>query len=231
MASIMQRIFGSQPQQTMAVQQPAANPAVIAKQPTEQSANGPAEPVSPQLDPFKDIWQTPATDPNSDPFSTPLLTVDPQKIQEAVGKMDFLSGMPNDLLTKATSGDAGAFTQVVNTAIQKALAAQVQLSTQMTEGAITKNNERHLTALPGRIREAQVKDVRSSNPVLNHPAAAPMLDSLKRNIMQRQPKLSPIEVHQQAEDMLTAFGSALTGEQQQKEKPTGRDPSDFSHWG
>ncbi len=231
MAGMMERIFGSQrkPEPQLTIQQPAANPAVIAKLPDGVSGNGPPLP----LDSYKDVWKTPTPDPNApaDPFASPLIPgLDPTKINEAVSKMDFLSGLPADMLTKATSGDAAAFSQVVNTAIQKALAAQVQLTGQMVEGATTKNNDRLNSTISQRIRETQTKDLRSSNPVLNHPAAAPMLDTLKRQMMTREPNLSPVEVQSRAEEMLSTFASSLVENKQQAEAPKQRDPSDFSNW-
>ncbi len=230
--SIMSRVFSSKPKpESMAVQQQAANPAVIANQPTEQSANGPAIPILP-LDNFKDVWDTPTVDKNAppDPFASPLLTVDPAAIADRVSKMDFMSGLPADLLTKATTGDTAAFGQVVNTAIQKALAAQIQLSGQIVENAVTKNNDRVNSTLSKRIREVNTNEIRSSNPVLQHPAAAPMLDTLKRQLLSKDPNATPTQIQERAEEMLITFGSALSDNKQQQERPKGKDPSDFSSW-
>lgn len=223
MAGIMERVFGRR-QESMPLQQPQANPEAIAAQPQQE-----AKPALP-LDNFKDVWETPANSNEADPFASPLLTVDPAKVSEAVGKMDFLSGMQPELLTKATSGDVQAFGQVINTVVQKAMAAQVQLAGQMTEGAISKNNERFNTSLPKRIREAQVNDVRSSNSVLQHKAAAPMLDTLKRQFMSKHPDKSPQQIHDMAEEMLTTFANQLVSSNTEKSTPKERDPQDFSNW-
>jgi hypothetical protein len=235
MPSLMQRLgFGTslKPPDSMQLHQPAANPEVIVQQPPGTSANGPAEPVLP-LDQFKDIWSNPPADPKApvDKYGQPLLNIDPAAIATQVGKMNFLDGISSELLTKATSGDAAAFSQVVNTSIQKALAAQVQLSGQMVEGAVSENNRRFETRLPKQIKEAQVNDVRSSNTVLSHPAAAPMLDMAKRSLMAKNPNLSPQEIHSQAEEMLSTFAQSLVEDKQKRTQPAPvKDPSDFSSW-
>jgi hypothetical protein len=80
----------------------------------------------------------------------------------------------------------------------------------MTEGAIRKNNERVRADIPNRLRDAQINDLRSSNPVLNHPAAAPMLDSLKRQIASSSPDMTPAQnSREKAENMLTTFAGDL----------------------
>jgi hypothetical protein len=132
MPSIMSRIFGTpaRAEPNLQVRNPAADPAAIVNQPQGSSANGDAKPVLP-LDQFADVWKNAPVDPKNppkDPFADPLLTVDQKALNEAVAKMDFISGIAPELITKATTGDAAAFGTVVNQAIQKALAAQVTLS-------------------------------------------------------------------------------------------------------
>lgn len=234
--SLMQRLgFGSkpqQPEQQFEIRNPQANPGTQQTQQPGTSANGPAEPVLP-LDQFKGIWDTPVVDKDApvDKYGQPLLNIDPKTIADQVSKMDFISGINPELLTKATSGDIGAFSQVLNASIQKALTAQVQLSGQMVEGAVSENNKRFETRLPKQIREAQVNDVRSSNPVLNHAAAAPMLDMAKRSLMARDPSLSPAEVHRQAEEMLSTFAESFVDNKTKTNAPAPvKDPSDFSTW-
>lgn len=228
--SVMQKIFGSpKPAPAMEVQNPGANPATVTNQPSGTAANAPAVKTLP-LDEFKDIWQPTATDPNADPFSKPLLTHDPAKLSEAVSKMNFMDGVDPGLVTKALAGDAQALIQVVNAAAQKSFAASTQLNSNMLETSFKTNNERVNSTLPKKVREAQINSMQSENPVLNHAAAAPMLDMAKRAISNKNPDLSPAQVQARAEQYISDFAGSLTTQQQTAAKPTGPDPFDFSDY-
>lgn len=227
-SSIMSRIFGSgPPQPSMPIQNPGADPANASQVPNGGAANQPAPQPTP-LDEFKDIWKTVPAKEGEDPFSKPILTHDPAKLKEAVGKMNFMDGVAPELLTKALAGDAQALTQVINTAVQKSFEAGVGLQTSMIEGSFKTNNERVNSTLPKRIREQQIDSTKSTNPILNHEATAPMLDMAKRAIMNQNPGLNASEVQARAELYITNFGESLQGQKQADATPK-YDPYDFSN--
>lgn len=229
-SSIMQRIFGSGPAApSMSVQNPGANPAVAKLIPNGQAANAPAVKTIP-LDDFKDIWQPNKVDPDADPFSKPILTHDPAKLKEAVSKMNFMENVPSELLTRALAGDAAALSQVVNTAVQKSFEASIGVNSSMIEGGFKTNNDRVNSTLPKKIKEQQVNSMQSDNPVLNHAAAAPMLDMAKRAIMAKNPDLSAAQVQARAEQYITDFAGSLAG-QQEATRAAAPDPYDFSNMG
>lgn len=233
MASLMSRIFSPAPapvpQGSMPIQNPGANPVSHANQPTGTSANGPAVKTVP-LDEFKDIWQPVKAEDNVDPFSKPLLTHDPVKLREAVGRMNFAEGIDPALLTKALAGDTTALMQAINAASQKAFEASVGLNSSMIEGSFKTNNERVNSTLPKKIREQQVNSTKSDNPVLNHEAASPMLSMAKQAIMAKNPDLNPSQVQARAEQYLLDFAGSLVGQQEASKTPT-VDPYDFSSMG
>ncbi len=235
MAGLIERIFSSKPAATpaparvepMANQNPGANPANVANQPSGTAANGGVEPIP--LDTFKSIWDTPATDPNGDPFSKPLLTMDPTKFGETVKTMNFTDGITKEAVTAAMS-DPDKLLQLINSASQKAFAAATQLSTHAIEGSHKTNNERIQGNLGKQIKAHTVQEIRSDNPILNHAATAPVLDMAKRAILAHEPNLTPQQVQQKAEQYVTDFGSALVGQQQASQAPK-HDPYDMSSIG
>lgn len=226
------------PGSSMQPHQPNADPNKIAQIPDNGTGNAPAqkteqEPISP-LDQFKDIWQTPTTKDGKqpvDPLTQPLLNTDPAKLAEAAKKMDFTQSIPPDLMQKALAGDANSLAQVINASAQAAFMASAQLNTQLVEGAVRQNNDRFSSTLEDRFRKHLVDNTRSENPVLNHPAAAPMLDLAKRQLLSKYPDKTPTQINQMAEQMFTEFATALTGEtsrQKQQSNGGGHDPYDFS---
>ena len=232
---------GVQVEKPMSLQQPNADPNKIAQQLPGTSGNGTANPTDPAappispLDVHKDIWNTPQLKDGQqpvDPFAQPLLSTDPAKLTEAARKMNFAQGIDPALVQKALSGDPQALLTAINTASQNAFLAASQLTTQVTEGAVTANNKRVDSVLENKFKEYLVQQQRSDNPVLQHPAAAPMLDLAKKQLMQTHPDKSPTEIHRMAEGFLSDFASTLTTAKTNTaaSKNGVADPSDFSGW-
>lgn len=240
-ASPQAQAAGVQVERPMQQNQPGANSSAIAQIPSGATGNGNPNPVDPSvpispLDQYKEIWNTPVPKDGQqpvDPFATPLLSTDPTKLQEAARKMNFAQGIDPALLQKATSGDSQALLQAINQASQNAFLAASTLTTQVTEGAVTANNKRVDSVLENKFKEYLVQQQRSENPVLQHPAAAPMLDLAKKQLMQAHPDKSPTEIHKMAEGFLSDFASTITGNAKQQDagKTSGLpDAGDFSGW-
>ncbi len=158
------------------------------------------------LDAFAGLWKNDpkAVDPNADPFAAPLFNMDPTKVREAAGNIDFLSQVPQELMAKAMSGqDPQAFMQVINSVAQNALATSLQLGTATMEQAGTRIGQRFNSALPGRMKSFQVQNMASKNPVLSHPAVQPVLQSVREQIQRQNPDLSPQQIQEMAENYFT----------------------------
>ena len=168
-----------------------------------------------QLDSFKDIFTIPTDKDGNpqiqdDPLNQPLINVDPAKLKEAAGKMNFAAGINSELLQKAMSGqDPQAFMQVLSAVGQNTFFAAMQMNANVVQQAFTKHNERFDAALPGRIRDTQISQSQAKHPVLNHPAAAPMVAALKKSIAATNPTLSPERVADMAENYVIAMANDI----------------------
>lgn len=211
---------GQQPQQQQPQQPPQGAPGSSMQlqnpgaDPSQQPQGTPQQPPSSPLDQFKDLWKDAGNNgaSSADPFASPLFNTDPAKIVEAAGKADFLSQVPQELIQKAMSGnDPQAFMQIINAVGQQALAMSLQLSTATTEQAGQRIGERFNKALPERFKDMQLGQMPATNPVLNHPAAEPMLRNLRDQVRRQEPNLRPDEVNAKAEQYLMSFASTLVG--------------------
>lgn len=257
MAGIMDRIFGGgtpgnarnagtghqvagtatpppvpNPNDKIVQQNPGADPANV---PGNNQSQQTQQPISP-LDDFKDLWKTPTPDPKAppaDPLSQPLLNNDPAKFAEAAKKLNFAQQVDPEIIKKALGGDVQSFMDAMNSVAQTAFVASSQLAMQSVEGAARTNNDRFQSVLDKKFSEYLVKNTRSENPVLSHPSAQPMLDLAKRQLLQQHPEKSPAEIHQMAEQYLTAFAGELQGneESRRRQQNTKPDPFDFSNYG
>lgn len=197
------------PQNQQAPQQQAT------QQPAQQTAE-PAAPASP-LDQFSALWQTPTTSDGKPiaaqvpDLSAPIFNFDAAKIQESASKMSFTGGIAPETITKALSGDADAFQQAINSAVQSAVVGLTMNQGNLINQALAANNQRVKQVLPTQIKHAQLMDMPEENPVYNHPAVQPLVTSLKQMAFAKNPNASPAEINKQISDYMTGLGIAIAG--------------------
>lgn len=203
-------IFGST--SVSPTETPAATPATPAPAPSPTTPNVPAAEVSP-MDNFKDLWQ-PANTPNVDTTlpANMFAGADPAKMLEAARKVDFAKSVPPDVLAKITAGGpdaAAAFAQAINDVAQRSYAQSSFASTKIVEAALAKFQEGLETRLPSQVKKYQVSEsLRESNPALNHPAAAPIMEALQAQLTVKYPNATVKELQDMASSYLTSFTSA-----------------------
>lgn len=163
-----------------------------------------------QLDSFKDLFTIPVNDkgepisPPADPLAAPIMNVDPAKLQDAVKSMNFTQGLTTEQVQQAMQ-DPQAFLALINHTNRQTFQQALAVTSKMAEQAIQTNNQRFEQALPDRIRNVQIRQSSAKNPVLNHPAAAPVLEGIRMSIAQRNPTLSPDRVNDMAENYFMAM--------------------------
>lgn len=228
LATNIANMFRPTQQVTVAAPPPApmaqTNPGAAGNAPVP--ASGAAAPnAAPAVDPnsldaFADVWKTPPQDQQpQDPFAAPLLGTDPNKITQAAAKMDMTRGISPEMIQKAMSGqDPQAFMAVMNQVAQNTLATATQITTATTEHAHRANNQRMLQALPDRIKQTQLDNIQSENPVLQHAAVQPMLKLARQQIKMNNPGMSAEAINRQAEAMMSAFATALVQPSQQQQQ-------------
>lgn len=215
---------------------PGADPANVTG-PNSLGPEGKGAGTGSPLDPFSDIFKIDTTvQAPVDPLSQKLLELDPKKFAETVSKMDFTRTLNPELVTKALQGDTQAFNQVLNTAFQGAFAASTQMVVGIMEQAFNKNNGRFSSVLEGRFKDFQINSSSSTNKVLNHPAAKPVLQALRTQIANSSVgrNLSATEINTKAEEYFLAMGDALGSLKTEGLKNKNADGSDVSEeidWG
>lgn len=198
---------------------PAAPPQAAAPAPAAAPAVPPA-PVSP-LDQFTKMWDTPLTSDGKpapmpvDPLRAPIVNFDPTKITESANKMDFASSVNPELVAKALSGDTAAFSDVINQAIRNAVVGMTLSNGQLLNNAINTNNERITSQLPTHIKQVQLRESTEENSVFNHPAAQPLVQSLKQLAFAKDPNASVADINDQISKYLTGFAAAVVDAQPQ----------------
>lgn len=217
---------------------PATAPAVPATAPTTDNQT----PQSP-MDNFASLWDNtvigadgkPITpDPNAAEANAALFNVDPKAIQETVGKMNFIGQIPPKVqeALKAGGDDAvKANLYLMNQTSQQAFSQAMQMMPKMIEAALEKQAANFESQVSNVVKKNNLQtELRSSNPIFAHPAAAPLIQSLEAQYLQKYPNASPQELSKMAQNYLADFAGSILGTNKpapQTAADKGRDFSDF----
>ena len=211
-------IFRSAPTATSTTPDPAAPTApatpvgeVTPATPVATPVATPAAPAAP-LDAFSKLWET---DPNAPtPTDNSVFgTIDPQKVFDAAKQANFAGSISQETLAAISAGGEGAvkaLQQAMNATTQAAFAQSTLAATKMIEQAVAKMQAAQEAALPGLVaRHAASDSLRSKNPALSSPAAAPVIKALEAQIAIKHPNATASQLTAMAEDYLGNFAQVV----------------------
>lgn len=223
--------------------------AVIPAAPAPQQAAAPVAAPAPAadtaatqgspLDSLTTIWDT-AMDADGKPVAAPadptaadIFSFDPAKVNESAGKLNFTANVDPEMVTRALGGDQQAFMDVINKATQNAFAAATLNTGKLINQGHATNNQRFSSTLPTQIRKVQLEQTETTNPILQHAAAQPMVQALKTMLFAKNPNASPADVTRQVENWMVGLGTAIadaTPESQQKQQAAKAGEQDWSNF-
>lgn len=235
LGSIMNKIFGSAPAASVAPANPnvptnpntpaPGNPTQVAN-PTQAlpgsapgnantDANGliPAGTPASPLDAFKDMWETPPIDPKNPVPGSMFANMDPKRVLESARKVDFTSTVtPERLAAVAAGGQTGVaeMLKIINEVGQNGYAQSAMSTAKIVENALAKQRDEFNAALPAQLRKLSANDsLRANNPILEHPAVAPLVPAMTQMFQQRNPNATTADIQTQVQDYFAAVSSAF----------------------
>lgn len=171
-----------------------------------------AAPVSP-LDAFKDLWNNPVTPPGEEPNKSMFGNMDPNKVLESARRVDFVKGMPAELLVRIEKGGPDAMvalSQAMNHTGQTVYGNSAIATTKIVEQALAKQQTDFLAQLPSLVRKFSANEnLRTENPILNNPAVQPFVGALTEQLSRKSPNASAAEIQAQVMSYLGAFGETF----------------------
>lgn len=173
--------------------------------PNDNTSNHPANPLSN----FADLWNTPEPT-NKTPVADPTrisFGLDPAKLSEQIGKMDFRGAFDPAMIQKAQGGDAAALSALLNRASQVGFEKAITASTQMVEQSVNRALGAMQDRIPSTItNQLTASQIRADNPLMNDPAAGPVLDAIATQLRTKNPGKSADEI----KGMVNTFLDGLT---------------------
>ncbi len=177
-----------------------------------------ADPLNAHLADLSSVWNTAKTAdgkpiaPQADPLSQPLFSFKQEDVLASAKKLDFTSQVNPELFTQvAAGGDAAvaAMKEIMNGVAQTVFAAQTLNMGQVMNDGFARHGKAFDAALPTRLRNHEVANRVSDDPVLSHPAVAPIITAMKATIAAQQPGMRPDQIQAAAENYVKGLGTAM----------------------
>lgn len=214
--SIMDKLFGTTPQQ------PApANPADLNNPTNPANLTNPTVPAtavlatpSPTepnpLDVFNKLWENvPISEEDKD--KNALFNIDPEKLRAAAASVDFSKSIPPEISARIQAGGADAMTALVeamNKTAQSTYAQSAMATTKIVEKAVEKAQADFMSKIPAMLKSQNLSNtLLEENPALSHPAAAPLIDAVQKQLTVKYPNATQAELNTMAKNYLAEFAN------------------------
>lgn len=176
------------------------------------AAPAPAAPAVSGLDLIGKLWETDTTADAANAGPTPVFNLTPERLTEIAMGTDFSKQLPAEMMQKALSGDTQALSALLNTSSQLSFKAGLDATTKMINSAFAQREESFKTdVLPSLIdKRFKSQAISDANPIFNHPAAQPMMNGLKQQLLNKFPQASSQEISELAGEVLQSFADSIS---------------------
>lgn len=210
--SLIAKFFGAgATPSTVAAELPASGtPAPAAPAPAAPAPA--AAPAVSGLDLIGKLWETDPTAAAANAGPTPVFNLTPERLTEIAMGTDFSKQLPAEMMQKALGGDTQALSALLNTSSQLSFKAGLDATTKMINSAFAQREESFKTdVLPSLIdKRFKSQAISDANPIFNHPAAQPMMNGLKQQLLNKFPQASSQEISELAGEVLQSFADSIT---------------------
>jgi hypothetical protein len=208
-----------------------ANPTVPANQPVVTSEPKP-EPIP--LDQFSKMWETPKVPEGEEAPTSMFANLDPAKLREAAGTVDFTKALTPELLARINAGGPeaqAAVLEAMNKTAQATYAQSALATTKIVEQAVAKAEESFAKKVPGLLKSQNLSEsLIKENPALSHAAAQPIIKAIEKQLAVTYPNATTDELTKHAKDYLAGFAEIAAGKPPVVETPQVKPAEDWSRF-
>lgn len=174
---------------------------------------GAVDPTKAPLGNFDKLWES---DPNykAPTSAVPTLQADPTKMMELARTVDFTRQISPELMARAQKGESAALVEVINNAAQAGFAHSSLATTEIVKSALTEMNTRYETDIIPRILQAERTRnvVAEDSPIFSNPAAQPVVEMVRNQMMLKFPTATPEEIKRQTLEYINGFSSLVVSQ-------------------
>lgn len=183
------------------------------------------------LDQFADLFNT---DPNQQQQGQPLFNITQERVMETARKQDFSVKPTPEQAAAILAGGPGAveaMMALMNTVGQNTFAQATFTATQLIEGGLNKGKYAKLDDVNNSIRASTVSNsLRDDNPLFTHPAAQPVLESVKQALLLKHPTSTPNEIANLAKQYIVDFAALANPQTESKAETAAKKADDWSNF-
>ena len=198
--------------------------AIMGKSASEQAAQ-PAQPAQPEapkqveipdpMDIYAKMFEKAAA---VQPEGPPAFNLDSNTLQEVSSKMDFMKGVPPELLQKAQEGDVASLLELMQHTNRNAYAAALDHGTRLTDTHLNRRGEYDKNAVNSSVKTSLLDQAVSSQANLKNPLVKQEVARIAREFAKSSPDANPSEIVQQAMNYFNDIHAAITPQSQQAEQ-------------
>lgn len=161
-----------------------------------------------------------------DAITAPSFKLDPAKIKEVAGTMDFTKNVDPDLLAKAQNGDTTALLQLINSVGRNSYAASVEHLTALTDHHLTSRSSFEDSRISDTVKKNLTANELSSTPNFSHPVLKTELNRIANQLSQlpENADATPQQIAKQAQEYLTNLANAMNPDKATGDKDQRFDP-------
>jgi hypothetical protein len=162
------------------------------------------------LDAYKGIFDN-ANKKEAD--KPPTFSIPDDALNEVAGKMNFLSGINEELLTKARTGDVGALMDLVNEVGRNAYKANMQHMSMLSNNFVDSRLAHDSKSLGSRVKnELTQSELSNTITGFDHPVVKAQLVTIARQLSQEHPDATAQEIAAQAKNYIIELSKAINPE-------------------
>jgi hypothetical protein len=150
----------------------------------------------------------------------PLIDLDNKTIFENASKIDFSAAITDDEVTAAQS-DPKLFRAMLNKVGAMGSAVSLRQSASMIEDAVNRRLEGYKTEVQSTIKDSNVESVIFSDSRFNSPAIKPMVSSIVKRIMEKDPTATPQKIKDALPQLMAALANKMQPTDTKSKKETG----------
>jgi hypothetical protein len=154
----------------------------------------------------------PATGSQSGQPNPPGGGIDPAQLMAAVGNMNFAQAVAPELTAKALSGEADsgqALMQIINQVGQNAFAQSTLLTNNLVNQRLADMQAKIDAGLGDKVTNLQRQEAVTSNPMLQHPALAPIKNALTTQFTTQYANETPQAIQKKVNEYMTSMAGFL----------------------
>lgn len=148
----------------------------------------------------------------------PAFNLDGETLSKVSSQMDFMKGVPQELLDRAQSGEAKAMMELIQHTNRNAYAAALDHGTKLTDTYMGRRGEYDKSAVQSSVKTSLLDQAVASQANLKNPLVKQEVARIAREFAKSSPDANPSEIVQQAMNYFNDIHAAITPQQSQEQQ-------------